>query len=228
MRVTHVEILVEDQSTEAALRELVPRIAPGLSFQVYPFGSKNRLLNKLKERLRGYSRVLQAGQCVVILVDRDSDDCHKLKARLEDSAKQAGLVTRSRGYTCGYQVINRIAVEELEAWFFGDWTAVLKAYPRVDPNVPSRKKYRDPDAISGGTAEALERCLQQAGYFPAGLPKIEVARTIAQHMDPARNTSRSFRLFRRTIEELVSCDPTGANPEAPRRVVSKSAAVARR
>jgi hypothetical protein len=37
-----------------------------------------------------------------------------------------------------------------------------------------------------------------------GLPKIEVAREIAQHMEPKRNKSRSFQLFCRTIEEVAS------------------------
>ena len=204
MRVTHVDILVEDESTEAALRELVPKIAPGLSFQVYRFGSKNRLLKKLKDRLTGYASILQPGQYVMVLVDRDSDDCRRLKARLEHAAKQAGLGTKSMASSGGWRVVNRIAVEELEAWFFGDWEAVLQAYPRVDRNVPAKRNYRDPDAIRGGTAEALERCLKAAGYFPTGLPKIEVAREIAQHMEPTRNKSRSFQLFCRTIEELAS------------------------
>jgi len=204
LKVTHLEILVEDLSTEAALRELVPKIAPDLSFQVYPFASKNRLLKKLKDRLTAYASILQPGQCVMVLVDRDRDDCRRLKARLEDAAKRAGLGTKSMACSPGWQVVNRIAVEELEAWFFGDWEAVLQAYPGVDRNVPAKRKYRDPDAIRGGTAEALKRCLQKAGYFPMGLPKIEVAREIAQHMEPKRNKSRSFQLFCRTIEEVAS------------------------
>ena len=52
-----------------------------------------------------------------------------------------------------------------------------------------------PDAIAGGTWEAFERVLRQAGYFGGGLPKIEVAREMAKHMDPARNTSASFGQF---------------------------------
>lgn len=149
MKVTHLEILVEDLSTEAALRELVPKIAPDLSFQVYPFASKNRLLKKLKDRLTGYASILQPGQCVMVLVDRDRDDCRRLKARLEDAAKRAGLGTKSMACSPGWQVVNRIAVEELEAWFFGDWEAVVQAYPGVDRNVPAKRKYRDPDAIRG-------------------------------------------------------------------------------
>ena len=94
-----------------------------------------------------------------------------------------------------FVVLNRIAVEELEAWFFGDIAALANAFPGVSPTLGAQARYRDPDAIAGGTWEALQRVLQKAGYFGGGLPKIEVARTLAKHMDPARNTSSSFRQF---------------------------------
>jgi hypothetical protein len=45
--------------------------------------------------------------------------------------------------------------------------------------------------------------MQQAGYFPAGLNKIEVARQVAQQMDPSRNTSRSFQVLRDSLNRLV-------------------------
>ena len=72
------------------------------------------------------------------------------------------------------------------------------------PNIPAKQGYRDPDAIAGGTWEALERVLQRAGYFRSGLRKIEAARAIAEHMDPARNRSASFRSFHRTIDQIVA------------------------
>jgi hypothetical protein len=78
----------------------------------------------------------------------------------------------------------------------------MAAYPGVSKGVPHRHKYRDPDAIDGGTWEALERLLRQAGYYPAGLPKVEAARAIAQHMDPWANTSKSFQIFRDVVVEM--------------------------
>jgi hypothetical protein len=62
--------------------------------------------------------------------------------------------------------------------------------------------YRDPDSIAGGTWEALERVLKSAGYFRTGLRKIELARSVAKHMDPQRNRSRSFRAFVDAINRL--------------------------
>jgi hypothetical protein len=89
----------------------------------------------------------------------------------------------------------------LEAWYFGDWQAVMAAYPRVSASAPNRAAYRVPDAIVGGTWEAFERVMIQGGYFQTGLPKIEVAQQIAPHMNPARNTSRSFQVLRDALLE---------------------------
>jgi hypothetical protein len=46
--------------------------------------------------------------------------------------------------------------------------------------------------------------LRRAGYYPGGLPKIEVARNISEHMDPDRNTSRSFQVFREALGSLAA------------------------
>ena len=91
-----------------------------------------------------------------------------------------------------WQLVNRIVVEELEAWYFGDWDAVCAAYPRVNPTVPNRSQYRDPDDIRGGTWEAFERILKRSGYFKTGLRKVEAARAVGTHFEPKRNRSRSF------------------------------------
>lgn len=200
----HIEFLVEDRSAEALLRALLPTLFRDLSFEVYPSRSKEDLLNNLLRRLRGYSSWLPKDYCIVVLVDCDDASCRALKEKLEGMSKAAGLVTRTSAQGRQYQVVNRLAVEEIEAWFFGDWQAVCAAYPGVNPNVPQKSKFRDPDRIKGGTKEALERLLQDAGYFTTGLRRIELARTVAEHMDPQRNRSRSFRNFWRVVTELAS------------------------
>lgn len=131
-------------------------------------------------------------------------DCKDLKQELEHTAERAGLRTRSRNDRTRVQFVSRLAIEELEAWFFGDWNAVQQAYPAVNSHVPNQKSYRDPDGIAGGTWEALERVLRRAGYFRTGLRKIEAARAIAQHMEPHRNRSHSFRVFRDALAGMSS------------------------
>ena len=66
------------------------------------------------------------------LVDEDRQNCNELKTRLENTAHEAGFVTKSSTLPFGdFQVVNRLAIEELEAWFFGDIAALRGAYPRV-------------------------------------------------------------------------------------------------
>ena len=194
---------------EAALRLLLPKVLGDLSFEIYPHQCKDELLLRLPQRLRGYvqrrkSDVWFRDHCrIVVVIDRDDDDCVRLKQRLEKMANDAGLATRSNAKGGAYTVVNRLAIEELEAWYFGDWMAVQAAYPRVSATIPSQAKYRDPDKITGGTWEAFERVLQKAGYYSGGLRKIEAARAVAASMQPLRNSSPSFCTLRDALIETA-------------------------
>ncbi len=201
----HVEFLVEEHSMEAALEELLPRmLRPEDGFKIHPYYGKSDLLKKLVERLRGYARWLPDNWRIVVLLDRNSDDCLELKEKLEAAAAQAGLSTVTSAQNRKQaSVLNRIACEELEAWFFGDNQALAQAYPGVPVTLYRRRAYRDSDRIRGGTWEALERVLRRAGYFSGGIPKIRAAATIASHMVPDRNTSRSFQVFRDGLREIT-------------------------
>jgi hypothetical protein len=201
--VEHIEFVVEEPSMEAFLSGLLPRMLGEQSFSIHPFQCKDELLGRLPGRLRGYANWLPESYRILVVVDRDDDDCEQLKQRLERIALQAGLWTRSRPKGGRFTVVNRIAIEELEAWYFGDWEAVRAAYPRVSSTVPKQSRYRDPDGIVGGTWEAFERVLKQTGYFKTGLRKIEAARAISPHIDPAKNRSRSFVVFRDAVLEMV-------------------------
>lgn len=204
MPLKHLEALVEEPSMEAVLQMLLPQLIGAATFRIYAHNSKDTLFRRLAGRLGAYRQMLQPGWLVLVLVDRDDDDCRALKRSLEREATAAELVTRTGAAGGDFTVLNRIVIEELEAWYFGDWQAVRKAYPRVPPRLASRAAYRQPDAVKGGTWEALERIMQQAGYFPRGLRKLQAAERIAPHMDPARNTSRSFQVFRDALLEVAA------------------------
>jgi hypothetical protein len=200
-----LEVLVEEPSMEAFLGALLPRLLPvDRSFAVHPFQGKTDLMAKLQDRLRGYASWLPDDWRVVVVVDRDDDDCVALKGQLEAMAKKAKLRTRSVAGKQPWQLVNRIAVEELEAWYFGDWPAVCAAYPRVSKGVVNQAGYRHPDAIAGGTWEAFERVLQRRGYFRGGLGKIEAARALGAVVDAQRNRSASFACFRDAVLEAVA------------------------
>lgn len=208
MTTEHLEVLVEEPSMAAALEILLPRLLGSIPFAIRLHQGKSDLLTKLPGRLKGYARFVPGGWRILVVIDRDEHDCRKLKAQLEQMAARAGLRTRSAARrtrdTDSWVVVNRLAVEELEAWYFGDWKAVQSAFPGVPPTLPRKAGFRDPDAIAGGTCEAFERVLQRAGYFRGGLRKVEAARDIGEKMNPSINTSRSFQVFRDVIQELVA------------------------
>ena len=192
----HIEFFLEEPSVEAFLQGILQKLLPaGVTSSFIVFQGKHDLLANLKPRLKGYRNWIPDDYKLVVLVDEDREDCQQLKAKLEAAAMAAGLATKTNPKRGSFVVLNRIAIEELEAWFFGDNAALTQAYPGVSPTLGRRASYRDPDAIAGGTWEALQRVLQKAGYFGGGSPKIEVAREMAKHMDPARNTSASFGHF---------------------------------
>lgn len=205
-----LEILVEEPSCEDALRLLLPLILPrGTRYDIRSFQGKGDLLHKLPKRLDGYRRLPDFEDLrIVVLIDRDRENCVDLKRNLERISREKGITSRT--YANGevsYQIANRIAIEELEAWFFGDFDAVANAYPQLKRNstrLKQRKEFTNPDMVEGGTWEALEKILQRAGYYKSGLQKLDAAKKIAKVMQPDRNTSPSFILFRDTLREIVS------------------------
>ncbi|HRF91475.1 MAG TPA: DUF4276 family protein, partial [Desulfobacter postgatei] len=125
-------VFVEEYSMEAVLEILLPGMLDGIDYQIIRFQCKDDLLKQLPARLKGYSAWMPETWSILVLVDRDDDDCMILKQQLEQYAKDTGLLTRSCARAGeNFKVTNRIVIEELEAWYFGDWAAVKTAYPRV-------------------------------------------------------------------------------------------------
>lgn len=202
----HLEFLVEEASLESALTYLLPKILPStFTFRIHAFRGKPDLLAKLPKRLNGYYGWLPPDWKIVILIDEDREDCLKLKTELEHKAIFAGFITKSsRKNQKLFQILNKIVVEELDAWFFGDVEAICQAYPKVSPNLANQESYRDPDPIKGGTWEALERVLQKAGYHQGGLEKYKASGEISQYMNPLANRSKSFQVFYQSLLEIIN------------------------
>lgn len=207
-----IEFLVEEPSMKVLLDHLLQRLLPNDEWEVFDFRSKEQLLLRLPQRLKGYaSMISQPGYenlRVVVLVDRDNDDCQILKARLEGDAHAAGLctLTASRATsnaspTKPFYIVNRVVCEELEAWYFGDPAACQAAYNRLKPAHFSATHLHDPDGVKGGTWEAFGRTLNKAGHLPATPAnhrwKYEAAEAIGPHLSftPSVNKSPSFQAF---------------------------------
>jgi hypothetical protein len=201
----YIQFYVEEPSAEAFLQSFLPKVlGQRVEYDIQVFQGKTDLLSNLPMRLRALATWIPDDWRVMVLVDRDDDDCIQLKEQLNQCSRQAGLSLREPQIADRpIQLLNRIAVEELEAWLFGDVPALCKVYPRLSKDLARRERYRVTDAIPGGTWEALERELQRVGYHHGGLPKIQVARAVAAHMDPIRNRSASFHAFYRGLKELA-------------------------
>lgn len=193
------------------LEGLLPRLLPQHECEVFDYRSKDNLLKKLPDRLKGYEQqILRSGfeeLRVVVLIDRDDDDCKDLKKQLEQFAATAGLRTLSaarpapsQALNTDFYVVNRVVCEELEAWYFGDPAACEQAYRRLKIGNFKPAHLQNPDAIVGGTWEAFGRTLHAAGHLSKPKPasnewKYEAARLLGQHVDPDRNQSPSFQAF---------------------------------
>lgn len=203
MRVTHIEIIVEEPSMEELLRALLPPILDTISFSIYAHQGKDELLARLPSRMAGYAHWLPEDWRILVIVDRDRDECGELRNRMDRMIRRGGLRARTNRQRAGFQAASRLAIEELEAWYFGDWEAVVAAYPRASRTVPQKARFRNPDQIQSGTWEAFEREMQVVGYFQGGLRKIEAARAVGPHLKPERNRSPSFRALCRVLQEMT-------------------------
>ncbi|MEO3945778.1 DUF4276 family protein [Gorillibacterium sp. CAU 1737] len=193
----HLEILVEEPSMKSALDVIIPKIiGDGHDFDIHVFRGKQDLMSKLDQRLRAYAKIRtpEWDFRIVVLVDEDRQDCSDLKQTMVAKAELSGV---------GDITLNRIVVEELEAWFFGDIPALRAVYPKVPETIGEQIRFRNPDQIPGGTHEALDRVLQQNGYR-IGLIKTEAAANISKHMDPWRNKSKSFQVFRDGLIRIIN------------------------
>lgn len=205
-----LHIHVEEPSMQAFLEGLLPRVLDqGTPFKIINHESKHQLLAAVPKRLLGYSRYSRVATRpkVLVLLDRDADNCIKLKAQLEKACRDANLTSKSMPELDGsFEVVNRIIVEELEAWYFGAVPALVVAFPGVPATLADKQGFRDPDAVRGGTHEQLLKVLQRAGHF-AGLdrlPKIATARTMGLLVDPATNRSTSFSHFLSGLKALAT------------------------
>ncbi len=204
MSASHFEFLVEEPSMEAFLKSWLPRHLPSdRSFHIHVFQGKSDLLKRLQARMAGYAKWLPADWRIVILVDRDNDDCSQLKRTLEEVCLGAGLPTRRAVQGVDWRSATCLAIEELEAWYFGEWTAVRTVFSNASPNVPRNARYRNPDNIQGGTWEAFERVMKMSGHFRGGLEKVRAAREIGGQIEVARSGSPSFRYLATIINEAA-------------------------
>jgi len=212
----HIEILVEDSSGAKLLQLILPqllgpngdphtwrlhaykgvgRIPKGLVAKTDP--AKRVLLDRLPLLLRGYGNT-PGIDAVVVVLDTDKHDCADFLSKLKSVVRDCNPAPPT---------LFRLAIEEIEAWYFGDRDALLAAYPRAKRDVLG-KYVQDSvcdtwellaDAVHPGGSTALKK----AGWPLPGQVKHEWAEKIGSRMVSERNLSPSFRKLKDGLRRLV-------------------------
>lgn len=213
----HLEILVEDSSGEKLLKTLLPaiigpegdphtwnlraykgigRLPAGLKASSDP--SKRILLDQLPRLLRGFGKT-PGIDAVVVVMDTDRRDCREFLAELQTMAAECKPSPRT---------LFRLAIEETEAWYFGDRAALIAAYPKAKAEVLGRYVQDSlcdtwetlADAIYPGGIKVIRK----VGWPLPGEVKHEWAERIGPKMDVEANVSPSFCKLRDGLRRLVA------------------------
>ena len=184
-----VVFLLEERSMKVFLEGLLPRFFPRLKFFCIPHEGKQDLEKSIPRKLKAWR---EPGVHFVVVRDNDGGDCLALKQKLANLCADAGRV----------DTLVRIAVQELEAWYFGDPGALAEAFGNEQlRSVTTKKRYRDPDSIIRPSAELSK--------LEPSFQKISGARKMAKYLERKNNRSQSFQIFLSGLERLWS--ETGAN-----------------
>ncbi len=178
-------LFLEEQSAEALLGQLLPRLLPvDVTFRCIPFEGKQDMEKQLGKRLRAWRKP----DCLfVVLRDKDSADCKAIKQNLVEICQNAGKP----------KTLVRIACHELESWYLGDLRAVESALDICGlAKKQHNKKFRNPDRLANPKQEL--RKLTKGQYQP-----VNGSREIARHLSLAQNQSTSFNVFISGILRLI-------------------------
>lgn len=215
----HLEVLVEDQSGKKALNILIPKIiGDDHTFKVHAYKGIGRIPKNLKTKTRTSSRILldrlprllrgygnafskyPADYSVAVVLVCDLDDkCLK--------TFRADLLNILHGCDPKPETRFCIAIEESEAWFLGDITAVKAAYPAGKDAVLHAYKN---DTVCGTwelLADALfpggSQALLAKGWQALGAEKSSWSEKITPHMNLEINASPSFCYLVGKLRQLV-------------------------
>ena len=211
----HMEFLIEDASggrmPECLLPKILGEYGTTHTWRIHPYkgiGSlpknldygndpvKQALLNDLPRLPGGYART-PGIDAVIVIMDVDSRECKNFLAELKNLAAKKSPTLN---------VIFRLAIEEIEAWYLGDKNAVLRAYPNGKRPQKKLEKYQQ-DSICN-TWEWLAAVIYPGGADKlkrermAGKIKYEWAEKITPFMEPTQNKSPSFQRFYKRLLEI--------------------------
>ena len=179
-----IVFLLEEPSAKAMLEGLLPKLLPEtVRCRYIVFEGKQDLEKQLIKRLQGYRTPHAA---LVVLRDKDAEDCLQIKKRLTKKCQEGGRP----------ESLVRIACNELESWYLGDLLAVevslgVKGLAKHQNYPP----YDHPDKI-------VSPAKRLRSIVPA-YQKIGGSRKIGPKLRPDTNLSHSFGVFVSGVRRLV-------------------------
>lgn len=176
-------ILAEEESMKAFLDPILPRLLPASwTFTVIPHEGKSDLERSIPRKLKAWR---ESDVQFIILRDQDSASCTVVKSRLSDLCRPSGRTA--------WKV--RIVCRELESWVLGDPHAIDAAFQsRLSASRAARLR---------GEPDAVVNPIQLIREHVPTYQKVGGAAQVAAHLDPARNRSKSFQVFVRTVRQMT-------------------------
>lgn len=223
-----LHFFVEGPSERAFVEAWASRFARGHVIRVHPHQGKGQLprdlsarpnplrrgmLDQLPAKLRAFSASPPSqAEGFLVLVDADDDDCVELKAKLDNAASHCAP---------DLQVVNRIAIEELEAFYLGDLRAIRSAFPQA--NTALLRRHVPDSVVEGGTWELFARVIDDDSR-----DKVAWAEAMGRRLTvrPAQSRSPSFQALCRGIQRLVGRPST--HPRGPARAPRERTEAGRR
>jgi hypothetical protein len=182
---TEIIFLLEEPSMAEVLKRLVPPLVPQhTNCQFVPHEGKNDLEKSIPRKLRAIN---SRDVLFVVVRDKNSGDCKKVKKKLQELCKQGHRP----------DTLVRIVCHQLESWYLGDLKAVEKAYGLHGiARRQGENKFRNPDRLANAEQE-LRRLAPR-------YQKIGGSRLIAPYMDINSNKSHSFHVFINGLCRIVN------------------------
>lgn len=175
---------LEEPSAKAMLQGLMPRLLPDYSDIKYiVYEGKQDLLKRVHLKLRNW---LAPNTHFVILLDKDAQKCHELKAEIK------AICTSSNKP----DTLIRIVCHELESWYLGDLQSVETALNITGLHSKQKSKFNSPDDLIDPKGD-LKRLTKEA-YQPVGS-----SREIGKVLSITGNLSTSFGFFISGIQGLT-------------------------
>ena len=178
-----IVILTEEESMKQYLEVIIPKLWPGstegVNWIVLSFQGKTDLEKSVPRKMASWN---YGNPHFIILRDNDGGNCSEIKKKLRDIVNP---------FQKPFHV--RIVCQALESWLLGDLEAVKLAYPGA--TVRKKAKFRKPDQLTNASQELEKLVCERA--------KTLRAKKIGGHSDFEKNTSQSFNVFIKTLQQLI-------------------------